>query len=69
MFFNNKNRATENLHPLLDGGGGTLPCRMRKRLRYLMPSVPQSLIVRLVIPKVVSPQCWKIGKESRRNLP
>jgi len=35
--------------------GRILPIRMRKRLRYLMPSLPQSLIVRLVIPRVVSP--------------
>jgi len=49
--------------------GGILPTRMRKRLRYLMPSSPQSLTVRLVIPRVVSPQCWKTGKESGTNLP
>jgi len=49
--------------------GGTLPTRMRNRLRYLMPSLPQSLIVRLVIPRVLCPQCWKIGKESRINFP
>jgi len=49
--------------------GGILPTRRRKSLRYLMPSLLQSLIVRLVILRVVSPQCWKIGKESRINLP
>jgi len=27
---------------------------MKKRLRYLVPTLPQSLIVRLVIPRVVS---------------
>jgi len=32
--------------------GGILSTRTRKRLSYLMPSLPQSLIV--------SPQCWKI---------
>jgi len=47
--------------------GQILPPRMRKRLRYFMPSLPQSLIVRLVIPRVASPQCWKIGKERRIN--
>jgi len=41
---------------------------MRKSLRYLMPSLPQDLTVRLVISRVVSPQCWKIGKESKINL-
>jgi len=42
---------------------------MRKRLRYLMPTLPQSLVVILVIPRVVSPQRWKIGKESGIKLP
>jgi len=50
----NKKRAKESLHPLLNAGG-TLPPKIRKRLRYLMPSSPQSLIVRLVIPRVLSP--------------
>jgi len=52
--------------------GGILPPRMRKRLKSLTPSLPQSLIVRLnrlVIHRVVSPQFWKIGKENRINLP
>jgi len=49
--------------------GEMLPTRMRKSLRYLMPAVPQSLIVTLVICTVVSPQCWKTGKESGTNLP
>ena len=70
---NNKKRANENVHPLLDAGvegeGGILLTRLRKRLRFLLPSLPQSLIVRLVIPRAVSPQCWKKGKESRINLP
>ena len=50
-------------------GGRILPTRMRKSLRYLMPALPQPLTVRLVIPRVVSHQCWKLGKESRINLP
>jgi len=65
---NNKKRAKENLHPLLDAGG-ILPPRTRKRLRYLMPSLPQSLIVKLGVPRVLSPQSWKKGMESRINLP
>jgi len=69
-YINNKKRAKENLHPLLNAGGGRriLPRKMSKRLRYLMPSLPQSLIVRLVIPRVFSHLSWKIGKESRTNL-
>jgi len=67
-YINNKKRAKESLHPLLDARGN-IAKRMRKRLRYFMPSLPQSLIVRLVIPRVVSPQCWKTGNESGTNLP
>jgi len=62
-YINNIKWAKESLHPLWDVRW------KRKRQRCLMPSLPQSLIVRLVIPRVVSPQCWKIGKESRINLP
>jgi len=48
--------------------GAILPTRMRKRLKHFTPSLPESLIVRLVIPRVVRSQCWKIGKESGTNL-
>jgi len=48
---------------------GIFPARRRERLRYLMLSLPQSLKVRKVIPRTVSPQWWKIGKESGTNLP
>jgi len=51
------------------GGGGTLPPRMRQRLRYLMAASPQSLIVRPVIPRVFSPLSGKTGMESGINLP
>jgi len=67
-YINNRKRAKENLHPLLDVWGGTLPARMRKRLRYLMPSLPRSLIVRPVIRRVFSPLSWKTGTERRINL-
>jgi len=67
-YIDNKRRAKENLHPLLDVAG-ILPTRMRKRLRYLMLSLLQSLIVTPVISKRVSPWCWKIEKESRIELP
>jgi len=49
--------------------GGTLPLRMRKRLRYFMPPLPQSLTVISVIPRVFSPLSWKTGMKSRINLP
>ena len=49
--------------------GQILPPRMRKRLRYLIPSLPQSLIVRLVSPRVLNPRCWKTGMGSRISLP
>lgn len=41
-------RATDNLHPLLDAQGNMVT-QDEKRLRYLMPSSPQSLIVRLIV--------------------
>jgi len=34
-----------------------------------MPSLPQSLIVRPVTPRVFSPQTWKTGMETRIKLP
>ena len=34
-----------------------------------MPASRQSLIVSLVIPRVVSPQCWKIGKVEQVKPP
>ena len=46
---NSKRKARENLHPLLDAEGN-LVTKDRVRLRYLMPSLPQSLIIRLVTP-------------------
>ena len=49
--------------------GVILSIRMRKRLKYFMPSSPQSVRVRLVTPRVVTPQCWKTGLESRINDP
>jgi len=67
-YLNNKKRAKDNLHPLLDLGG-TSTSRMKKRLKYLITSLPQSLIIRLVIPRIVSSQCWKTGKESRIKPP
>lgn len=40
---NNKRRAKETFHPLLDGTGREQRQRMRKRIRYLMPSFPISV--------------------------
>jgi len=42
---------------------------MRKRLRYLKPSLAQSLIVKPVIPRVFRPQSRKTGMESRIKPP
>jgi len=42
---------------------------MRKRLRYLMPSLLQSLIVRLVIPRVVSPSEREDREGEQNKLP
>ena len=40
-YINSKRKSRENLHPLLDAEGKMVP-RIRIRLRYLMPSLPQS---------------------------
>jgi len=42
----------------------------RRRLHNLpgTPSLSKNLIVRPIIPRVVSPQSWKTGRESRINL-
>lgn len=44
-----KRRGTENLHPLMDAQGNVVS-KDEKRLRYLMPSLPQSVTVRLIVP-------------------
>ena len=67
-YTNNSKRAKENLQPFLDVGD-KLPPQMRKRLRYLMTSLFQSLIVRPILRRVVSPQSWNTRRESRINLP
>lgn len=43
--------------------------RMRKRLYYLMPSVPQSSTVRPVVLQVPSPPSWKTASGSRMKPP
>ena len=65
-YINNKMRAKENLRPLLDVGGNIVT-RMRERLRYLVPSLPQSLTVRPVFLGVSSPLSWKIEAGSREK--
>jgi len=45
-----------------------LPTRMRKRLRYSMPSLLQSLVVRLVIPREVSPPELKDGDAEQNKV-
>jgi len=44
------------------GEGRTLPPRMKKRLRYITPSLPQSLAVRPVIAWLFNTHCWKTEK-------
>jgi len=57
---NNKKRPKENLCPLLDARGNIVK-KDKEKLRYLMPSFPQSLVVRPVVPWVPSPLSWKTG--------
>jgi len=66
-YITNERKAKENLHPLLDVGGNVK--RMRKRLRYLMRSLPQSLTVREVVLQTPSPLGRKTGMRSRRKPP
>jgi len=48
--------------------GGTLTTRMRNRLRHFVPSLPQSLIVRLVIPMGSQPPVLE-DREGEQNRP
>ena len=52
---NSKRKARENLHPM---PRATWSPRIEIRLRYLMPSLPQSLIIRLATPWEHSALCW-----------
>lgn len=40
-------------------GGGNMVTKDEERLRYLMPSLPQSLIVRSIVLSAPSPLSWK----------
>ena len=66
-YINSKRRAGENLHPLLDIEG-SLVTRIRIRLRYLMPPLPQSLIVRLVTSWEHSPPVL-VHRDGEQNRP
>jgi len=61
-------RVKENLHPLLDARGN-LVTKDEARLRYLMPSLSQSLTVREVVLQTHSPLSRKTGMGSRRKFP
>ena len=56
-YINSKRRARENLHPLLDTKGN-LVTKDQDKAEILKPSLPQSLIVRLVTPWEHSPLHW-----------
>jgi len=66
-YINNKKRAKESLHPLLDVGGNI--ANKDEEKAEVLNAFFASLFNRLVIPRVVSPPCWKIRKECRINLP
>jgi len=67
IYIKNKKRAKESLHPLLDARGNIASKDEEKA--EVLNAFFVSVSVRLVIPRVVSPQCWKTGMESRTNLP
>jgi len=48
---------------------GSIANKDEEKAEVLNAFLSQSLTVKLVIPRVVRPQCWKIGKESETNLP
>ena len=68
-YINNKKSTKESLHPLLDERGNiaTKDEENAEILNAFFASVFK--LVGLVFPRVVSPQCWNIGKESRTSLP
>jgi len=66
-YINNKKRAKESLHRLLDARGNIVNKDEEKA--EVLNAAFASVFNRLVIPRVVSPQCWKTGKESGTNLP
>ena len=59
-YVSEKRTARENLPPLLDVEGNLATEDEEKAEEYLMLSLPQSLIVRLVILRVVRPLCWEM---------
>ena len=66
--FNNKNRAKENLHPLLDVGGSIATKNEEKAevLNALFSSVFNS---QTGYSQGIQPLSWKTGMESRITLP
>jgi len=66
-YINNNKRAKESLHPLRDAEGKY--CNKDEEKAEVLSASFASVFNRLVIPRVASPQSWKIGKESRTNLP
>lgn len=59
-YITNKRRAKESVHPLLDVRRN-LVREDEERLRYLPPSLPRSLVVRLAVQQVPSPLPGKQG--------
>jgi len=57
-----------DLHPLLDGDK-VIDKGLKTRLRYLMPSLTQSLMAIPVVLRLPSPLTWETGMGSRMKAP
>jgi len=67
-YIGNKKRAKENLHPLLDAGED-IATKDEQKAEVLTAFFILVFDSQTSFSMVFSPQCWKIGKERRINLP
>jgi len=67
-YFNSKKRANENLHPLLNARGN-IATKYEEKAEVLNAFCASVFNSQTRYSMVVSSHCWKIGKESRINLP